>query len=186
MWPTYGHARTDIHVTGEKFLNKGLKQVEKVVEDGNLMRLSFLNADETMKMVMSVHSVGEVLYNERLKQFTYPEWVTYNSYTHRLQTLNQYVDARVHLADYAMVTKEYNEFNWLSDKWHTAFDKAFDDMESVQDEESQCFSIELDKGVATYWKIAKHNLYGTLLRRDLLQAYRHRDDMGNYIQHDLI
>lgn len=186
MWPTYGHARTDIHVTGEKFLNKGCKQVEKEVENGKLMRLAFLSPDQTLKMVMGVHRVDEVLYNERQKKFTYPEWVTYNSYTHRLQALNQYIDARVHLADYAMVTKEYNEFNWLSDKWHTTFDKAFDDMEAVQDEESPSFSIELDKGAATYWKIAKHNLYGTLVRRDLLQSYRHRDDMGDYILHELI
>lgn len=185
MWPTYGHARTDIHLQGEKYLNKGLKQMSKVITDGNLTGLSFRGPDNSL-MVMSVHRLDEVLYNEREKKFVYPEWVTYNSYTDKLTPLKQYVDARVHLADYAMVTKEYNEFNWLSDKWHTTFDRAFDDMESVQDEDLPCFTIELDKGSATYWKVAKHTLFGTMLRRDLLQSYRHRDDLGDYIQHEMI
>lgn len=185
MWPSYAHARTDIHLQGEKYLNKGLEQVSKVITDGNLTGLSFRGPDNSL-MVMSVHSMDEVLYDERLKKFLYPEWVTYNSFTHRLQPLKQYVDARVHLADYAMVTKEYNEFNWLSDKWHLAFDKAFDDMESVQDEELPCCTIELEKGTATYWKVAKHHLFGTSVRRDLLQSYRKRDDLGDYIQHDMV
>lgn len=185
MWPTYGHARTDIHITGEKYTNKGCKLLSKTITDGNLMGLSFEN-DQGMCQVMSVHAVEEVLYSERQKKFLYPEWVTYNSFTHRLEPLKQYVDARVHLADYAMVTKEYNEFNWLSDEWHKTFDQAFDDMESVQDDELPSLTLELEKGSATYWKIVKHNLYGTHVRRDLLQAYRNRDDLGQYIQHDLI
>lgn len=186
MWPTYGHARTDIHQYGEKYHNKGLKQCSKVVQDGDLMGLSFISDDMTEKMVMSVHRVEEQLFSERRKEYLYPEWVTYNSFTHVLQPLNQYVDARVHLADYAMATKTYNEFNWLSDKWHERFDKAFDAMEDVQDEIATALTIELDKGYATYWKVAKHNLYGTLVRRDLLQSYKHRNEMGDYIQHDLI
>ena len=106
MWPTYGHARTDIHVHGEKYNNKGLEQVSKVVTDGHLTQLSFRNGDDVM--VMSVHQMDEVLYNESHKRYIYPEWVSYNSYTHRLTPLKQYVDARVHLADYAIVTKEYS------------------------------------------------------------------------------
>jgi len=150
------------------------------------MGLSFLSKDKTEKMVMSVHRVEDQLFSDRRKEYLYPEWVTYNSYTNVLKPLNQYVDARIDLADYAMVTKEYNEYNWLSDKWHETFDKAFDAMEDVQDEIISSFTIELDKGSATYWKVAKHNLYGTLVRRDLLQSYKHRHDMGDYIQHDLI
>lgn len=186
MWPTYGHARSDIHLCGEKFLNKGLKQVEKIVQEDNLVRLSFLSHDKKKKFVMSVHRVEEALYDDRHKKYMCPEWVTYNSYTHRLESLNQYVDARVHLADYAMVTKEYNEYNWLSDAWHKTFDKAFDDMESVHDEDAPSFSIELEKGTATYWKVARHNMFGTYVRRDLLQSYKHREDLGDYIQHELI
>lgn len=186
MWPTYGHARTDIHSWGQKLLNKGMKQAGKVVSDGELTSLAFLSPDDTHKRVMTVHRVEEVLYDERKKKFLYPEWVTYNTFTHRLTPLKQYIDARVHLADYAMVTKEYNEYNWLSDKWHKAFDKAFDDMESVHDEELPSFSIELEKGFAVYWKVAKHHLFGTSVRRDLLQSYKNRTDLGDYIQHDLI
>ncbi len=186
MWPTYGHARTDIHVSGEKYSSKGLEQVEKVVEDGNLMKMAFLSRNKKIKTVMGVHHIEQVLFSEHQKKFVYPEWVTYNSFTHRLQALNHYVDARVHLADYAMLTKEYNEYNWLSDKWHKTFDKAFDDMESVQDEDLSSFSIQLDKGYATYWKVTKHNIFGTSVRRELLQSYRNRTDMGDYIQHDMI
>ena len=192
LWPTYPHARTDIHTWGNKLENKGWAVSRKEVTDGRLHKLVMVPEDQAKlgkplkARVLTVHEVPTAIYDERLKLYQLPEWISYNTYTHEISCLGTYTDARVELTNYAIATKEFSNYNWHTPEEHKIFKKAYDDLEKVHNEDADSFSVELERGSAIFFRIAKHNMLGTVVRREFLQAWRGKNSLPNFITHDMI
>ena len=191
LWPTYPHARTDIHTWGNKLENKGWKVKAKDVIDRRLHKLVMVPGESILgksqrARVLSVHEVPAAIYDDRLKLYQLPEWVAYNTFTHQLECLGTYTDARVHLTNYAIATKEFSDYNWHTPEDHKIFKQAYDDLEKVHNEEADSFSVELEKGSVIFFRIAKHNMLGTVVRREFLPAWRGRNSLPNFITHDMV
>lgn len=184
LWPSYGHARTDIHVWGNKLKNKGCTLRSKDIRDGDLYGLQF-NFKGSVRY-MSVFRIDTMEYDESKKLYELPSYVSYNTRTHHLQALGSYVDARLSIVDYATVTKEYNEYNWLDDGWHKTFKKGFDDLELLQDQKLDSVTVPVEGGHALYWNICRSGLFGTKINRMLMDSYRSKGSMDKFIQHDML
>lgn len=191
LWPTYAHARTDIHLWAGKLENKGMEVSKKVVDDGKLKKLVLIPTGRMQEKtnrarVLTVHRIPGQVFQERTKVFQIPQWISYNTFTHEISCLGTYTDARVHLTNYALVSKEYADFNWLTASEHKIFQQAYDDLEAVQNDEKSHFSVELEKGSVIFFRIAKHTLLGTTVRRAFLESWNRQSSLPEFITHEMV
>ena len=174
LWPTYPHARTDIHTWGNKLENKGWKVKAKDVIDRRLHKLVMVPGESILgksqrARVLSVHEVPAAIYDDRLKLYQLLEWVAYNTFTHQLECLGTYTDARVHLTNYAIATKEFSDYNWHTPEDHKIFKQAYDDLWRRFITKRLTHSLwSLRRARSFSSRIAKHNMLGTVVRREFL------------------
>jgi len=164
MRGNYSSSRNAADEIATRLCDRGFRILEyDFFEDGNvsdihLIKSSTISDEQSsvQKRVLSMRRVDAAFFDRILDKWKYGEFVAINHVDRSCEPLEDYLNAKLHMASLAMDTKEFmNDLRITGDNKKN-LDKSFRDLMYSHNGEKPMFSLIIDEQKFTYYKPIYH------------------------------
>lgn len=162
---SYSSARNKAdEITADLIDNKGFKVVDhQFFESGNVSDIKFKAVGTSMargkvvqQRALCLRRVGQTFYNSTLDKWSFGQYLALDHYKREVVPLEDYLNAKLHMASIAMETKEFINDLRVTGENKKSMDKAFRDLLYMHNGDKMFVPLEIDGNKFTYVKPIYH------------------------------